>query len=122
MIKHDVKSFRHVVTDIYTYPDYDIDIYFVGIDDDLWNLGRKILTSLENEGKKTKDASEDFIDPDLDKKCRVFYEKYIVVLKLLSEDEELRNWCQRYSVYSPVEENNAIKCLIYNDSMKQVRS
>ncbi len=104
---------------IKTYPDYDIDIYFVGIDDDLLNLGRKILTSLENEGKKTKDASEDFVDPDLDKKCRVFCEKYIVVLKLLSEDEELRNWCQRYSVYSPVKEHHAIKCLIYNDFMKQ---
>lgn len=99
---------------IKNYPDYDIDIFFVGIDDDVLNLGRKILTSLENEG-----MTEDSIDPELDKKCRTFCEKYVVVMKLLFEDEELRRWCQNYSVYSPVKEHHAIRNLIYDDFMKQ---
>lgn len=99
---------------IKNYPDYDIDIYFVGIDEDLLNLGREILVSLENEGK-----TDDSIDPELDKKCRAFCEKYVLVMKLLFEDEELRRWCHNFSVYGSVKEHHAIEKLIYDDFMMQ---
>lgn len=97
-------------------PDYDIDIIFAVLDDEMMEMGTRVMMDLNIE---TSTAEVNDIDPGLDQKCQLFCDKYFVLLKLLHEDETIRDWCKSFDVYAGQNEHGILGNVIYGDFMHQ---
>ena len=103
-------------------PDYDIDITFAILDDSIIALGKEVLKKIEDEAKGIKENRALYnigpLTKELDRKVEEFCKKYINLLKVLTTDKELKEWCKTYSIYKEPEEHKSLKEILYRDFMQ----
>lgn len=73
---------------IQSNPDYDIKIIFAVLDDKILAIGDETLKEIVGDGK---------IEDSVIRWCR----KYSVLFRAIYEDEELRTFFEKHSVYRP---------------------
>ena len=48
----------------------------------------------------------------------IFCDKYIGFLKMINEDDELKQWCKQYSAYKPAKTHKSLEDYIYHSLVK----
>ncbi len=98
-------------------PDYEIDIIFAVLDDEILKIGDKTLKDIvgvreEDEAEEEKSSEQDL--QEVYKWCL----KYSKVFRILNEDVELREHLRKYSAYSRPEGHASIYQVL-NECMKE---
>ena len=98
-------------------PDYDIDIIFAVLDDEMLNLGQKTIDDIINEKEfdEAERIPEVVVSDDVKKKAEAFCRKYEILLQALSEDDDLSAWCKECSVYSAPDNMHQLRHIIIHN-------
>ena len=98
--KQCLRAYKKFITD---YPDYGVNV--------------KLCAFSASEMAK---AQEEFKEVTLDcTRQKEFCRKYCMLLRAVYEDAELQKWCNDYSVYAPVTENNGLEHILYSVFMQE---
>ena len=92
--------------------DYDIDIYFAVLDDSAKALGEKTLSELSktnsNEPKPEKTA-----ETALEENQKLFCLRYVQLLQTIDWDDELKDWCRKYSFYEKTVTHQGLERMLH---------
>ncbi len=116
------KAIRACETFIKKNPNYDIEIVFAVLDDEMLNLGQKTIEDIMNKSDIDdyyERSSVPSISKDVEMKAEAFCRKYQVLLRALYEDDELREWCKGYSPYEIVKNHKQLYKDIIHEFFKQ---
>ena len=102
--KQCLRAYKRFIAD---YPDYGVDVKLCAFSaSEMAKAQEEFKGLLVDEGNSDYSRQKEF--------CR----KYEMLLKAIYEDEELRKWCNDYSVYVPVTEHVGLKNIL-NDFMDE---
>ena len=96
--KQCLRAYKKFVGD---YPDYGIDVKLCAFSSSEMDKAQE-----EFKGLPTEETNSDY------SRQKVFCRKYEILLKAVYEDEDLRKWCNNYSVYAPVTEHKGLKHIL----------
>ena len=77
---------------------------------------KNIRTEQNNQQQKTTSS---LFDAEIEKKVDSFCKKYIVLMELLYQDQELNHWCRNYSAYQNITTHIELKKMIYDGFVKE---
>lgn len=95
------------------HPDYDIKIVFAVLDDKVLDLG---LQTMKDLGITNNEPDHDEFNRD-----RIsWFKKYIPILQMIDDDEELKTACKEYSAYSRnTNAHNSVTSYLYRYFMHE---
>ena len=96
--KQCLRAYKKFIAD---YPDYGVDVKLCA-----FSASEMAKAQKEFKGLPTDENNSDY------SKQKEFCRKYEMLLKTIYEDEELRKWCNDYSVYAPVTEHIGLKRIL----------
>lgn len=102
--KQCLRAYNKFITD---YPDYGIDVKICAFSTSEMMNAQEVFKEVHSS-KSTCDYARQ----------KEFCRKYYMLLRTLYEDEELRTWCNGYSVYAPVKEHVGLKRIL-SDFMEE---
>lgn len=102
--KQCLRAYNKFITD---YPDYGIDVKICAFSTSEMMNAQEVFKEVHSS-KSTCDYARQ----------KEFCRKYYMLLRTLYEDEELRKWCNDYSVYAPVKEHVGLKRIL-SDFMEE---
>ena len=88
--------------------DYDIDIYFAVLDDSAKALGEKTLLELS----KTN-SNEPKPETILEENQKLFCLRYVQLLQTIDWDDELKDWCRKYSFYEKTVTHQGLERMLH---------
>lgn len=74
---------------------------------------------LNREESSSDLITADLITADMEKAVTAFCNKYVVLMEALYRDQELNQWCRKYSVYTENTTHRELEKLIYDGFMKE---
>lgn len=103
------KAISACVNFIMKNPDYQIDITFAILDENVMTMGETILSDIVNEtgvklgaaGVKEEDTVCFELSEELDRKAELFFRENLNLLRAIENDNDLKNWFKGFSVYIP---------------------
>lgn len=104
-------------------PDYQMDITFAVLNDDVLAMGEEIMADIVKETGveigpiKAGDSNADIFElsADLDKKAELFFRENLNLLKAIERDEELKRWFTDYSAYAPTVGHEGLLSVIMDE-------
>lgn len=110
------KAIQACVDFINNNPDYEIEIVFAVLDDEILAVGEKILQEIVGDYVSKADKKEigeyTVSNAVMDKAYR-WCQKYEVLFRVLYEDEELRKNLRSYSVYQQTQEHMGLHLILH---------
>jgi len=97
--KQCLRAYKKFIAD---YPDYGVDVKLCA-----FSASEMASAQDEFKGLPADEGSSDYSNQ------KEFCRKYEMLLKTIYEDEELRKWCNDYSVYAPVTEHKGLEHILY---------
>lgn len=115
------KAIQACVDFINNNPDYEIEIVFAVLDDQILAVGEKTLQEIVggDVSKANKIETDEYaVSNAVMEKAYRWCQKYEVLFRVLYEDEELRKHLRSYSVYQPQQEHKGLY-LILRECIKE---
>lgn len=103
--KQCLRAYNKFIAD---YPDYGVDVKLCAFSS----------TEMGKAQEEFKEASAN-TDASIYSVQKEFCRKYYMLLRAIYEDEELRKWCNDFSVYTPVTEHKGLEQILYSVFMQE---
>ena len=92
--------------------DYDIDIYFAVLDDSAKALGEKTLLEL-SKADINKPEAEKSAETTIEENQKLFCLRYVQLLQTIEWDDELKDWCRKYSFYEKTVTHQGLERMLH---------